>query len=279
MSKLKQLLFSLNENDRKIIEEKLKEKDQKIYQLKQQNEELMLQLSKYEIEKHKPAYCTLAGTECEYLGNVHELKQQLAEKDKEINSLIVDYEKRISQEQKLMSNMEHLLTEKQNAIDEINKEFVQAVYDWKALCAEKDKEIEDLKEWQDWYSMWHKKFQKQIEDLTTELETYRPTKLHGNGQCKCFNCNAINWTDWCSQYKGHTYCDDCLKEVLKEEQTPQTQLAIQELEKLKASADKWFEFWENSEYEGNRYDKLDVSNAYLQMSCEIEQQIKLLKGE
>lgn len=90
--------------------------------------------------------------------------------------------------------------------------------------AEKDEEIEDLKKWQDWYSMWHNKFKKQIEDLTTELETYRPTKLHGNGQCKCFNCNAINWTDWCSSYKGHTYCDDCLKEVLKEEQTPQTQL-------------------------------------------------------
>ena len=59
----------------------------------------------------------------------------------------------------------------------------------------------------------------------------------------------------------------------------QTQLAIQELEKLKASADKWFDSWENSKYEGNIYDKLDVSNAYLQMSCEIDQQIKELKGE
>lgn len=74
-----------------------------------------------------------------------QLKQQLAEKDKEINSLIVDYEKRISQEQELMSNMEHRLTEKQNTIDEINKEFVQAVHDWKVLCAQKDKEIEKLK--------------------------------------------------------------------------------------------------------------------------------------
>ena len=55
--------------------------------------------------------------------------RELAEKDKEIKSLIVDYEKRISQEQELMSNMEHRLTEKQNTIDEINKEFVQAVHD------------------------------------------------------------------------------------------------------------------------------------------------------
>ena len=69
----------------------------------------------------------------------------IKEKDKEINSLIVDYEKRISQEQELMSNMEHRLAEKQNTINEINKEFVQAVHDWKALCAEKDKEIETMK--------------------------------------------------------------------------------------------------------------------------------------
>ena len=108
MSKLKQLLFSLNDTDRKTIEEKLKEKDQQIDQL----------------------------------------KQQLKDKDKEIKSLIADYEKRISQEQELMSNMEHQLTEKQNKIDEISKEFVQAVhavYDWRVLCAEKDKEIETMK--------------------------------------------------------------------------------------------------------------------------------------
>lgn len=41
------------------------------------------------------------------------------------------------------------LVEKQNKIDEISKEFVQAVhavYDWRVLCAEKDKEIEKLKQ-------------------------------------------------------------------------------------------------------------------------------------
>lgn len=39
---------------------------------------------------------------------------------------------------------EQQLEEKQKTIDEINKEFVQTVHDWKALCAEKDKEIEML---------------------------------------------------------------------------------------------------------------------------------------
>lgn len=113
-------------------------------------------------------------------------------------------------QQNEMQQLKQQLAEKQNTIDEINKEFVQSIHDWKALCAEKDKEI---------------------------------SKLQAS----------------CQQVK--------------------TQLAIQELEKAKASADKWFESWETSKYEGNIYDKLDVSNAYLQMSCEIDQQIKELKGE
>ena len=125
--------------------------------------------------------------------------------------------------------------------------YFQKCYDYEVLWDDLVKENQKLKQQLEekekdicWYSMWHKKFQKQIEDLTTELETYRPTKLHGNGQCECFKCKqegrqAREWTDWCSRYKGHTYCDDCLKEVLKEEQAPQTQLAIQELEKVEDS--------------------------------------------
>ncbi len=133
---------------------------------------------------------------------------------------------------------EYLQTLTKDCVIELCLQYIYDKNIAETQLEEKDKEIEDLKEWQDWYSMWHKKFQKQIEDLTTELETYRPTKLHGNGQCECFKCKqegrqAREWTDWCSRYKGHTYCDDCLKEVLKEEQDPQTQLAIQELEKVK----------------------------------------------
>ena len=55
-----------------------------IDQLKQENETLFLQLSKQEIDEHKPVYCTLAGNDCKYLGKIKELKQQLAEKDEEI---------------------------------------------------------------------------------------------------------------------------------------------------------------------------------------------------
>ena len=79
----------------------------------QQLEALMLEISKQEVEQHDlPDYCTRTGTDCTNLGKIEELQQQLAEK--------------------------------QNTINEINKEFVQAVHDWKTLCAEKDKEISKL---------------------------------------------------------------------------------------------------------------------------------------
>ena len=67
----------------------------------------------------------------------------------------------------------------------------------------------------DWYKMWHKQFKKEIDDLTLELETYRPTKLSGNGQCKCSICGVVSWTDWFSRYKGQIICDECVKELLE----------------------------------------------------------------
>lgn len=48
-------------------------------------------------------------------------------------------------QQNEIQELKQQLAEKQNTINEINKELVQAVHDWKALCAEKDKEIERLK--------------------------------------------------------------------------------------------------------------------------------------
>ena len=53
--------------------------------------------------------------------------------------------------------------------------------------------------------------------MTTELETYRPTKLSGHGQCKCSKCGHVCWTDWFSRYKGQTLCNSCLKELIEKD--------------------------------------------------------------
>ena len=86
--------------------------------------------------------------------------------------------------------------------------------EYKAQIERLTEELKNL----DWYKMWHKKFKKEIDDLTLELETYRPTKLNGNGQCKCSNCGCVGWTDWFSRYKGQTLCDKCLKEIISKEE-------------------------------------------------------------
>ena len=44
-----------------------------------------------------------------------------------------------------ITQLKQQLAEKQKTIDEINKEFVQAIHDWKTLCAEKDKELLEFK--------------------------------------------------------------------------------------------------------------------------------------
>lgn len=77
-------------------------------------------------------------TYLESLDQIDQLKQQLAETEQKFLEFQEDS---IRNEQTYVRE----LTEKQNTIDEINKEFVQAVHDWKTLCDEKDKEIERLK--------------------------------------------------------------------------------------------------------------------------------------
>lgn len=94
-----------------------------------------------------------------------------------------------------------------------------------AVCEQIIEPLQEKTKDLDWYKMWHKKFKKEIEDLTLELETYRPTKLHGNGQCKCSNCGNVSWTDFgFSRYKGQTLCDKCLKEVMRKEAKKEKEL-------------------------------------------------------
>ena len=70
---------------------------------------------------------------------IQQLKQQLDESftEEDVEGLIKDREKTIK-------FLQEQLAEKQNTINEINNEFVQAIHDWKTLYAEKDKEKTQL---------------------------------------------------------------------------------------------------------------------------------------
>lgn len=180
------------QNEIQQLKQQLAEKDKEIAHLKEKDNYHL----RYE----------LAGAD----ETITNLKQQLEEKDKEIKSLIADYEKRISQEQELMSNMEHRLAEKQNTIDEINKEFVQAVHDWKALCAEKDKEIED----------WKQKtqtFLNRVSEQNYEIANNNPTQFAIQELEKVKNkCNGMYelWLD--SNYKENMYNNEDIAGVFED---------------------------------------------------------------
>ena len=53
--------------------------------------------------------------------------------------------------------------------------------------------------------------------------------------------------------------------------------ALEQLEQLKKLCQEKFNWWENSEWEGDIYDKSDVSNAYFDIEANIDNQINELK--
>lgn len=76
---------------------------------------------------------------------------------------------------------EQQLEEKQKTIDEINKEFVQAVHDWKTLCAEKDKEISKLQA-----------------SCQVKMQLKDKTKMMSNEE-HCYQQKVVSWLDICNQ--------------------------------------------------------------------------------
>lgn len=263
-NEIQQLKQQLEEKDEQIkkrvmvYEEQFIEQTNEIYSLKQQLAEKDKEIE--EILSSKKHFKTCAENMSDVLKTINSVlpKPQenglnykkvaddvialIKEKDKEINSLIVDYEKRISQEQELMSNMEHRLAEKQNTINEINKEFVQAVHDWKALCAEKDKEIETMKKDSD----------KNIDYLVEFASLIENEK----------DCNRM--------LKALDRVKSGNKYIIDKANQSKTEFAIQELEKVK-------ELVKDKSAWSSPFGLLKIQESDVEQI--IDQQIKELKGE
>lgn len=97
----------------------------------------------------------------EQADQIDQLKQQLDEKDIRIEELEGQFAYECECNKQLVE-LQKQLEKKQKTIDEINKEFVQAVHDWKTLCAEKDKEIESLKKAD---NIWLDSYQNELDTL------------------------------------------------------------------------------------------------------------------
>ena len=71
--------------------------------------------------------------------------------------------------------------------------FFKEIQSLKQQLAEKDKEIAELK---------------------TELETYRPTKLKGRRHYKCSHCEKELNADFCCKYEGKIFCNKCFRHII-----------------------------------------------------------------
>ena len=87
------------------LEAKLAESERKNFEL----------LTKLNLKEYAPAFCTLADRDCEALGQIEKLKQQLAEKDAEIR-VVYSFQKQ------KCDNLQNALAEKERQVKKLNNE-------------------------------------------------------------------------------------------------------------------------------------------------------------
>ena len=139
---------------------------------------------------------------------IDELTKIVKEKDKEINSLIADYEKRISQEQELMSNMEHQLAEKDKEIEKLKQQYT-------ILENENGKLTTELI--MDKYKKAQKEVSFGMQLAIQELEKVKEEMdLNGNSYCEIRQgTSPHNPTDyaWFNYVKFRNYLNQQIKEL------------------------------------------------------------------
>lgn len=221
-----------NPNEFKIINknERLKYR-QTINELKQQLEEKdkLIEFGREEIKKRNKRIDEIVERDKKLFDDknkeLEKLKQQLAESftEEDVEGLIEDRNKTIKFLQKE-------LAEKQNTINEINKEFVQAVHDWKTLCAEKDKEIEKLKTKQKPIVMHSKEdyFKRCnfLEEENIKLQFAQKQLVEKEKELAYMTKQAKKFNNEAQKYYEDAYCNSF-----------QNQKAIVELEKVKNFVD------------------------------------------
>lgn len=130
--------------------------------------------------------------------------------------------------------------------------------DWRYIIFDSvnDEELAKLETVCDWLNQKDKQIK--------ELEEYIKTKE---------NCN-----EWLTMADNENLQKENqqLKEKLAEKDQDKISFCIEQLEKVKELCREKFNWWENSEWEGNIYDKSDVSNAYFDIEANIEEQINEL---
>ena len=107
----KNLENNLNKREEKLCD-KITDLEAKLAESERKNFEL---LTKLNLKEYAPAFCTLADRDCEALGQIERLKQQLAEKDAEIR-VVYSFRKQ------KCDNLQKALAEKERQVKKLNLE-------------------------------------------------------------------------------------------------------------------------------------------------------------
>ena len=154
---------------------------------------------------------------------------------------MIDY---LIESKKQVADLEAKLAEKQKLLEDsidVHETEEKDIYKLRYELAGADETIQQLKQ--------------QLVEKDEEIE-------------KLQHCN-----DRLAQGIYHSYGEHFILKVKQDK----ISFALEQLERLKKLCQEKFNWWENSELEGDIYDKSDVSNAYFDIEANIDNQIKQLK--
>ena len=163
----KNLENNLNKREEKLCD-KITDLEAKLAESERKNFEL---LTKLNLKEYAPAFCTLADRDCEALGQIERLKQQLAEKDAEIRVVYAFRKQKCD-------NLQKALAEKERQVKKLNLEAQKYFED--AYCNDFHN--------QDKISFCIEKFQETKKSLRDKVF------LMGN-DTHYYLQNAIHWQD------------------------------------------------------------------------------------
>ena len=175
------------------------------------------------------------------------------DKDRKIADLeakLAESERKLEEYKKC--NCKECMTDYEKNLNQIIDKFLNENIKLKQQLAEKEKERELDN------SFWKQEcdsLQKTLAEKEKEIESYKHFKITiGTMENNQVDISSTTYTD-----------------------QDKISFALEQLEQLKKLCQEKFNWWENSEWEGDIYDKSDVSNAYFDIESNIDNQIKQLK--
>ena len=141
--------------------------------------------------------------------------------------------------------------------DYIKQVRAKSETDEKALICDYESRITKHQELMSWLEHNNDELKQQLDEKDKEISNLNGLIRERDKQIKSLKINK--------------------KRVIEHKNKTKISFALEQLEKVKELCREKFNWWENSEWEGDIYDKADVSNAYFDIEANIEEKIKQLK--